>query len=135
MKEFVKIGIFYIRLIVDKFDIDFEFYKMNDIYIYILEGVVLKDGLLVGIIMVFVVILVFIKRFVFGNIVMIGEIILRGRVLVVGGVKEKLLVVYRVGIIKVLIFKECEVDLDEILENVKEKMEFVFVEYMDEVLE
>ena len=66
---------------------------------------------------------------------MTGEITLRGRVLAVGGVKEKLLAAHRASITKVLIPKECEADLDEIPENVKEKMEFVLVEHMDEVLE
>lgn len=75
------------------------------------------------------------KRPVPGNIAMTGEITLRGRVLAVGGVKEKLLAAHRAGITKVLIPKECEADLDEIPENVKEKMEFVLVEHMDEVLE
>ena len=86
MKESAKTGISYIRSIVDKFDIDPEFYKTNDIHIHIPEGAVPKDG-------------------------------------------------PSAGITKVLIPKECEADLDEIPENVKEKMEFVLVEHMDEVLE
>ena len=64
-----------------------------------------------------------------------GEITLRGRVLAVGGIKEKLLAAHRAGITKVLLPKECETDLEEIPQNVKEEMEFVLVEHMDEVLE
>ncbi|HFL2422065.1 TPA: endopeptidase La [Clostridioides difficile] len=135
MKESAKTGISYIRSIVDKFDIDPEFYKTNDIHIHIPEGAVPKDGPSAGITMALAVISALTKRPVPGNIAMTGEITLRGRVLAVGGVKEKLLAAHRAGITKVLIPKECEADLDEIPENVKEKMEFMLVEHMDEVLE
>ncbi|HBF0145703.1 endopeptidase La [Clostridioides difficile] len=135
MKESAKTGISYIRSIVDKFDIDPEFYKTNDIHIHIPEGAVPKDGPSAGITMALAVISALTKRPVPGNIAMTGEITLRGRVLAVGGVKEKLLAAHRAGITKVLIPKECEADLDEIPENVKEKMEFVLIEHMDEVLE
>jgi ATP-dependent Lon protease len=66
---------------------------------------------------------------------MTGEITLRGRVLAVGGVKEKLLAAHRAGIKTILLPKTCEADLDEIPENVKEKMKFILVEHMDQVLE
>lgn len=135
MKESAKTGISYIRSIVDKFDIDPDFYKTNDIHIHIPEGAVPKDGPSAGITMALAVISALTKRPVPGNIAMTGEITLRGRVLAVGGVKEKLLAAHRAGITKVLIPKECEADLDEIPENVKEKMDFVLVEHMDEVLE
>ena len=135
MKESAKTGISYIRSIVDKFDIDPEFYKTNDIHIHIPEGAVPKDGPSAGITMALAVISALTKRPVPGNIAMTGEITLRGRVLAVGGVKEKLLAAHRAGITKVLISKEGEADLDEIPENVKETMEFVLVEHMDEVLE
>lgn len=135
MKESAKTGISYIRSIVDRFDIDPDFYKTNDIHIHIPEGAVPKDGPSAGITMALAVISALTKRPVPGNIAMTGEITLRGRVLAVGGVKEKLLAAHRAGITKVLIPKECEADLDEIPENVKEKMEFVLVEHMDEVLE
>lgn len=121
MKESAKTGISYIRSIVDKFDIDPDFYKTNDIHIHIPEGAVPKDGPSAGITMALAVISALTKRPVPGNIAMTGEITLRGRVLAVGGVKEKLLAAHRAGITKVLIPKECEADLDEIPENVKEK--------------
>ncbi|HBG5343264.1 TPA: endopeptidase La [Clostridioides difficile] len=135
MKESAKTGISYIRSIVDKFDIDPDFYKTNDIHMHIPEGAVSKDGPSAGITIALAVISALTKRPVPGNIAMTGEITLRGRVLAVGGVKEKLLAAHRAGITKVLIPKECEADLDEIPENVREKMEFVLVEHMDEVLE
>lgn len=135
MKESAQAAISYIRSIADKFNIDHEFYKNNDIHIHIPEGAVPKDGPSAGITMALAVISALTNIPVLNNVAMTGEITLRGRVLAVGGVKEKLLAAHRAGITKVLLPKECEADLDEIPENIKEKMEFVLVEHMDEVLE
>lgn len=135
MKESARTAISYIRSIADKYNINPDFYKDNDIHIHIPEGAVPKDGPSAGITMALAVISALTKRAVPGNIAMTGEITLRGRVLAVGGVKEKLLAAHRAGITKVLLPKECEADLEEIPDNVKEKMEFVLVEHMEEVLE
>jgi ATP-dependent Lon protease len=135
MKESAQTAISYIRSIADRFNIDSEFYKNNDIHIHIPEGAVPKDGPSAGITMALAVISALTNLPVLNNVAMTGEITLRGRVLAVGGVREKLLAAHRAGITKVLLPKECEADLDEIPENIKEKMEFVLVEHMDEVLE
>ncbi|MEG2381888.1 MAG: S16 family serine protease, partial [Oscillospiraceae bacterium] len=123
------------RSIADQFDIDSDFYQNKDIHIHIPEGAVPKDGPSAGITMALAVISALANIPVKSGIAMTGEITLRGRVLAVGGVKEKLLAAHRAGITKVLLPRECESDLDDIPENVKEKMEFVFVGHMDEVLE
>lgn len=135
MKESARTAISYIRSIAEKYDINPDFYKENDIHIHIPEGAVPKDGPSAGITMALAVTSALTKRSVPGNIAMTGEITLRGRVLAVGGVKEKLLAAHRAGITKVLLPKDCESDLEEIPENVKEKMEFVLVDHMEEVLE
>ena len=135
MKESAKAGITYIRSIADKFDIDPEFYKNNDIHIHLPEGAVPKDGPSAGITMALAVLSSLSNIPVRNDIAMTGEITLRGRVLAVGGIKEKLLAAHRAGIKKVLLPKECEADLDEIPKNVRCEMEFVLVEHMDEVLE
>ena len=135
MKESAQTGISYIRSIADKFDIDPEFYSKNDIHIHLPEGAVPKDGPSAGITMALAVLSALTNIPVRNNVAMTGEITLRGRVLAVGGVKEKLLAAHRVGITKVLLPKDCEHDLDEIPQNVKDEMEFVLVEHMDEVLE
>ncbi|WP_024622086.1 endopeptidase La [Metaclostridioides mangenotii] len=135
MKESARTAISYIRSITEKYDINPDFYKENDIHIHIPEGAVPKDGPSAGITMALAVTSALTKRSVPGNIAMTGEITLRGRILAVGGVKEKLLAAHRAGITKVLLPKDCESDLEEIPENVKEKMEFVLVDHMEEVLE
>ena len=135
MKESAQTGISYIRSIADKFDIDPDFYQKNDIHIHLPEGAVPKDGPSAGITMALAVISALTNIPVRNDVAMTGEITLRGRVLAVGGVKEKLLAAHRAGIKKVLLPKECEADLDEIPQNVKEQMEFVLVEHMDQVLD
>src|SRR5699024_5544423 len=135
MKEYAQTGISYIRSIADKFNIDPDFYTKNDIHIHLPEGAVPKDGPSAGITMALAVLSALTNIPVRNNVAMTGEITLRGRVLAVGGIKEKLLAAHRAGITKVLLPKECEADLEEIPQNVKEQMEFVLVEHMDEVLE
>ncbi|MDR0880354.1 MAG: endopeptidase La [Clostridioides sp.] len=134
MKESARTGISYIRSIAAKYDIDPDFYKDEDIHMHLPEGAVPKDGPSAGITMALAVISALTKRPVPGNIAMTGEITLRGRVLAVGGVKEKILAAHRAGITKILIPRECENDLDEIPENVKEVIEFVLVDTMEDVL-
>ncbi|MGL5751274.1 MAG: endopeptidase La [Paraclostridium sp.] len=135
MKESAQTGISYIRSIADKFDINEDFYKENDIHIHLPEGAVPKDGPSAGITMALGVLSALTNIPVKNDVAMTGEITLRGRVLAVGGVKEKLLAAHRAGIKKVLLPQECEADLDEIPQKVKDEMEFVLVSHMDEVLE
>ena len=135
MKESAQAGISYIRSIADKFDIPEDFYKTEDIHIHCPEGATPKDGPSAGITMATAVISALTKIPVRSDVAMTGEITLRGRVMVVGGVKEKVLAAHRAGIKKVLIPRECDAQLDEIPENVKEKLEVVLVDNMNQVLE
>jgi len=65
---------------------------------------------------------------------MTGEITLRGNVLPIGGLKEKVIAAYREGMKTIILPKENERDIEEIPENVREKLTFVPVSHMDEVL-
>jgi ATP-dependent Lon protease len=66
---------------------------------------------------------------------MTGEITLRGKVLPVGGIKEKVLGARRAGIKTVILPKRNEKDLEDVPENIRKEMAFIFVENLDEVLE
>jgi len=69
------------------------------------------------------------------NVAMTGEITLRGRVLPIGGLKEKSLAAYRMGIRKIIIPFENKKDFEELPEKIKNEVEFVFAKDMKEVLE
>lgn len=135
MKESARTGISYIRSIADKLGIPADFYKDQDIHIHIPEGATPKDGPSAGITMTLATISALTDRPVPGNIAMTGEITLRGRVLPVGGVREKVLAAYRMGIRKILLPKDCKADIDKIPENVRQDIEFVLVETMDQVID
>ena len=135
MKESARTGISYIRSIADKLGIPADFHKDKDIHIHIPEGATPKDGPSAGITMTLATISALTDRPVPGNIAMTGEITLRGRVLPVGGVREKVLAAYRMGIRKIILPKDCKADIDKIPENVRQDIEFVLVETMDQVID
>jgi ATP-dependent Lon protease len=135
MKESARAGLSYIRSKAKEFGIDPEFYSNTDIHIHIPEGAIPKDGPSAGITIATAIISALTKTPVRRDVAMTGEITLRGRVLPIGGLKEKILAAHRAGIVKVLIPDENTKDLDEIPENIREQIEIVAVQHMEEVLE
>ena len=65
---------------------------------------------------------------------MTGEITLRGRVLPIGGLKEKILAAKNAGIKKVLVPFENQKDVEEVSDEIKEGVEIIFVETMEQVI-
>jgi len=134
MKESAQAGITYIRSRSDALKIPPNFYRLNDIHIHIPEGAIPKDGPSAGVAMAVAVISALTKKPVRKDIAMTGEITLRGRVLAVGGIKEKVLAAYRSGIKKVILPAENKKNIEDIPLRIKDKIEFIFVRNMDEVL-
>ena len=135
MKESAQAAMSYIRSVSDKLKVDEDFYKEKDVHIHIPEGAVPKDGPSAGITMASAMISALTNVNMRNDVAMTGEITLRGRVLPIGGLKEKVLAAKRAGIVKVIIPFENERDMEDIPDNVKEGMDFVFVKEMSEVLE
>jgi ATP-dependent Lon protease len=65
---------------------------------------------------------------------MTGEITLRGQVLPVGGIKEKILAAHRNGLKTVILPKRNKQDLDDVPDEIKKSMKFIFAETVDDVL-
>ena len=68
------------------------------------------------------------------NVAMTGEVTLTGRVLPIGGLKEKSLAAYRMGIDTIIIPKDNKKDLDKLPKSLKNKLNFITAEKIDDVL-
>ena len=112
-----------------------DFYQKTDLHIHLPEGATPKDGPSAGIAICTALVSVLTGIPVRADVAMTGEITLRGEVTAIGGLKEKLLAAHRGGIKTVMIPEENVKDLQEIPENVKNRLEIVPVKWIDRVLE
>ncbi|MBR0142040.1 MAG: endopeptidase La, partial [Ruminococcus sp.] len=135
MKESPHIAVSYVRSIADKYNINKDFYKNNDIHINAVEGAVPKDGPSAGVTMVTALVSALSGRKVRADVAMTGEITLHGKVLPIGGLREKTMAAYKAGIKTVIIPIDNKPDLEEVDDVVKEAVEFVYAENLSEVLD
>lgn len=135
MKESARTAISLVRSLADKYGIDEDIFDKTDIHIHVPEGAIPKDGPSAGITMATAILSAFIKKPVSKKVAMTGEITLRGKVLPIGGLKEKTLAAYRMGIKTVIIPKENEKDIEEIPEDVRNKLDIVLAEDISTVFE
>lgn len=133
MKESARTALSYVRSVSGKYKVAENFYKKKDFHIHIPEGAVPKDGPSAGITMATALLSAVTHMPVRADLAMTGEVTLRGRVLPIGGLKEKVLAAKMAEVKTVLVPKENEKDIEEIPEEIKEGLEILFVETMEEV--
>ncbi len=132
MKESARAAISYIRANAKKYNIDEERFEKTDIHIHVPEGATPKDGPSAGITMATAILSAFTGCPVKAGVAMTGEITLRGKVLAIGGLKEKALAAYRLGIKNIIIPKANEKDLTEIPNEIRKEINFITATSVDE---
>jgi ATP-dependent Lon protease len=134
MKESAAAALSFIRTNAEELGIDSEFYDNMDIHVHVPAGAIPKDGPSAGVTMLTALTSLLSNRKVKKDLAMTGEITLRGAVLPVGGIKEKVLAAYRVGIKTILMPEWNRKDLEDIPANVQKNISFHFVKDMMEVV-
>ena len=109
-------------------------FSKSGVHIHVPAGAIPKDGPSAGVTMATALASLFPDSPVRSDTAMTGEITLSGLVMPVGGIKEKVLAAHRAGIRRVILPKENEKDLEELPEHVREQMEFVLAERIEDVL-
>lgn len=135
MKESAETAYTYIRSKAKDLGLKDDFYETLDTHIHLPEGAVPKDGPSAGITMATAMASAYTGRRVRGDTAMTGEITLTGEVLPIGGVKEKVLAANEFGIKQILLPEKNKRDLEELLKSVQDKLQFVYVKNVQEVLE
>ncbi|NGT31274.1 endopeptidase La [Clostridium perfringens] len=135
MKESAKAAYSYVRAHMKELGIKEEFYSKKDIHIHAPEGAVPKDGPSAGVTMTTALVSALTGKKVKHNVAMTGEITLTGKVLAIGGLKEKCLAARRVGIDTVIVPKENEKDVIKLPKIVKDSLNIILADKIDDVLE
>ena len=135
MKESAQAALSYVRSNASESGLDEDIFEKTDVHIHVPAGAQPKDGPSAGVAMYVSLMSMLSGVRTRHDVAMTGEITLRGRVLPVGGVKEKVLAAHRAGIKRVIMPERNEQDLQEVPAEIREDLDFVFVNHMDQVLE
>ena len=139
MEESARAAYSYVRMYAEKAGISANWFKKNEIHIHLPAGAIPKDGPSAGVTLATALISLITNTPVRKDIAMTGEIGLQGQVLPVGGIKEKALAALNHGILNVILPAKNKADIennnskDNTLKELREKMNFIFVESLDEV--
>lgn len=131
MKESVRVALTMVKSLYPQ---ESEILKEADLHIHIPEGAIPKDGPSAGITLLTALSSLVTNHPVSPEYAMTGEISLRGGVMPIGGLSEKLMAAQRAGITKVFIPAENVPDLEDVADEVKEKLELIPVKKAKDVL-
>jgi ATP-dependent Lon protease len=136
MQESMTAALTWVRANAERYGIDPDFFRKQDIHIHVPSGAVPKDGPSAGVAMVSALVSLLSGRPIRSRVAMTGEISLSGVVLPVGGIKEKVLGAKRAGIREVILPAENEPNVKEDLqEHILEGIEVHYVRTVDQALE
>jgi ATP-dependent Lon protease len=136
MQESMTAALSWVRANAERYGIDPDFFRKQDVHIHVPSGAVPKDGPSAGVAMITALVSLLSGRPVRPKVAMTGEISLSGFVLPVGGIKEKVLGAKRAGIREVILPAENEANVKEDLqEHLPEDMQIHYVRTVDEVLD
>lgn len=135
MKESAQAALSYARAHAQELGIDSEWNENFTAHVHIPAGAIPKDGPSAGITMATALISLMTDTPVRSDIAMTGEVTLSGRVLPVGGIREKALAALNHGVRTVLIPFQNQKDVQDIPEEFRKELSFIFVEHLDEVLQ
>ena len=127
MKESALTAFSFIRSKAEEFHIDPEVFRKNDFHIHVPDGATPKDGPSAGVTLSTALISLLTGKAVRGDLAMTGEITLRGKITAVGGIKEKVIGALRAGVREIILPEENRKDLEDIPDEVREKLKFHFV--------
>ena len=134
MKESATAAYTYVKSRASDLKLKEDFWEKLDLHLHFPEGAVPKDGPSAGVTIATAIASAVTGRKVRSDTAMTGEINLLGEVLPIGGVKEKALAADQLGIKQVLLPEKNRKDLEEVPDDVKKRVHFVFVKNADDVL-
>jgi ATP-dependent Lon protease len=134
MRESAQAALSYVWSNAEALDIDPKVFEGKAIHVHVPAGAIPKDGPSAGVTMMTALASLASGRPVRSDVAMTGEITLRGKVLPVGGIKEKVMAAHRAGLRSVILPGRNERDLDDVPEELRRELSFVFVEDAAEVL-
>jgi ATP-dependent Lon protease len=134
MQESARAALSFVRSRATKLGLPEDFFDKSDIHLHVPAGGQPKDGPSAGVTMATALVSLISGRPVKDDVGMTGEITLRGQVLPVGGIKEKILAAHRVNLKTVILPRRNEADLEDLPEEVRKSIKFIFVQTVDEVL-
>lgn len=135
MRESAQAALSYVRSKARDLNIDEDLFDKLDIHLHIPRGAIPKDGPSAGVTMATALASLLKELPVNPELGMTGEITLRGQVLPVGGIKEKVLAAHRAGLKAVCLPRHNDRDLEELPEDVRNEMEFILVDRVEQVFE
>lgn len=135
MQESARAALTYARANARHLKLDPKVFDKADIHIHVLAGATPKDGPSAGLAMATAIISAFTRRPIRRDVAMTGEVTLRGKALQIGGLKAKTIAAHRAGIKTVLLPQDNAKDIPELPERIREDLELVCVNHLDEVLE